>query len=935
MSPIATIIDMRHRLLARLLVLVFLTAFHQPMKGEVVDSLYRAFLSTATANKARVADDLFAKLHDVQVCDTLLHYNKLGKEALADAKLHYLMSEFYFDSEQFEQSLEAGKRAEALLEHINDLSFKSDVMSTLANTQFRLDDYDDALVSLLGAYKIDRQLGNDELISNDLNTLAAIYLAVQQPRMGIYHIEKAIALERKLGRPNYLAIRLGMASELYLMDGDTDKALKTIKEAYDIDLKDGREEKAAIRQSQMGAVLEKKGQLDDARSLIEKALATLEKAQNTYSIAVCHNQLGGILQKQGQRAEAIKHYKQALELSIQCGSPKQERNAEHGLWETMREDNPTVAMLHLERYATLSDSLRNRITSLQMKVMDATMHDVEQSEEIETAMRERRILTWAGSLLGLMLIITAIGLFYSWRRSRRALQFHCQSQELHSHFLSNIAHELHTPLTAIMSAGEQLSKSTRTSHEENERLGKMIVTQSDNILGIVNQLIEIEEVESDSDKLIWKDGDIVLFTRLLVNNFSEEAQQHKVKLEFTCPSHSLMVKFVPDHLRKIIHSLLFNAIKYTSGGGYVTVKLTPLDDNKMRFIIADTGKGIPPDEQDRIFEPFTQGDNAVGTSLSLSLTNQLVKALNGDISVDSKPGQGTTFTIVLPVQSSAKAPFESRNNVAALTDQLGDGEKSLKPLVFIVESDDIVAQFTASHLRDDYALRMLTDGQEAYDNAQTLIPDLIVTSIILPTMDGKELIRKVRSHDELKHIPIIALTSTRGEQERISCLEAGANAVLVKPFNSDELKLEARHLIERQAILHERFVRSIETVPDKLIPTLSKEDQQFMNKLIDAIHALMAKQEISMDHLAAALSVNRYQMRARVMAITGLTPMAYALQVRLNHARRMITSNEDLPLTVIANRCGFQNLSHFSNSFKQQFGMSPKQYRKSPDNNGS
>ncbi len=933
MSQQTAITTLRHHLITSLLVIVSLAAFHLPMNGEAVDSLYHIYLNAAPADKVAAADVVFGKLHDTQVCDEVLHYSELGKPDQADARLHYLMSEYYYDQEHFEKSLESGRRAKDLLDKVSDLTLKSDVLNTLANAYFRLEVYDDALVALLAAYKIDRELGDDKLISSDLNTLAAIYLAVQQPQPSIHYIENAIALERKLGRPASLAIRLGMASELYLINGETDKALQTIQEAYRLDSIDGRAEKAAIRQSQMGAVLEEMGQLDEARRLVEKALPVLEKAQNTYSIAVCYNQLGIIAQKQGRTADAISHFKRALALSIQCGAPKVERQAEHGLWETMRKDNPTVAMLHLERYAALSDSLRNHTASLQMKVMDATLHDMELAEASESAQKSNRTLFWSGTLLSLMLLLTALGLFYSWRRSKKALQQEQQSQELRSLFLSNITRALHTPLTVILDAGKQLCESPRANREENERIGKMIVGQGNNMLGMFNKLLDIEMVKAAVAEPDWKDGDIVLFTRLMVNNFADEARQHGIRLDFTSSVKSLMVRFIPEYVAKTINTLLTNSIIYTPKNGNISVDLTPIEDDKIRLIVADTGKGIPPEEINRIFDPFTQsenGDDGVGTSLSLSLVNHMVKTMGGEIKVDAEPDKGTTFTITIPVQQSPKSAVERQEAATLFVRKSIDAEKDkpLKPLVFIVENDDDVAYLTANHLRDDYNLRFLSDGKEAYEQAQVLMPDLIVTSINVSTMDGKELIRHIRSNDELKHIPIIAVTDSRSEVERISCLKAGANAVLVKPFNTNELQLVTQSFIERQVILRERFIRSCDTVPDRLTPTMDIEDQQFMSKFVDVIYAQMAKQDINMDHVAAAMSVSRGMLRSRIMDITGMTPMGYALQVRLNYAGRLILNSEGLPLSTIANKCGFQNLSHFSNSFKQQFGMSPTQYRK-------
>ena len=215
-----------------------------------------------------------------------------------------------------------------------------------------------------------------------------------------------------------------------------------------------------------------------------------------------------------------------------------------------------------------------------------------------------------------------------------------------------------------------------------------------------------------------------------------------------------------------------------------------------------------------------------------------------------------------------------------------------------------------------------------------MVPDLIITNMKMPVMDGRQLIEHVRKNKSLNHIPIIAMTTSTSDQERMACIRAGADAVLVKPFNSDELRLLTGQLITMRSLLRERYVKSAPAVTPTESGTkkMSNEDKEFINRLIDIIHAHMAKEDlvIDIDNISAALSLSRKQLRSRIAAITGMTAVAFVLQVRLNYAQRLITT-DDAPLTTIAKRCGFQTLSHFSKAFKQQFGISPQQFRKNID----
>ena len=907
-------------------------------KGEPIDSLYHVYIQASDAQKADAARVLAHEVYKKGLITTQIPINESMSEEEIEAKIHYCMAEHYFDLDDFDTSLEMGKKAFELIGIIKETQLKSDLMGIIANAYFRTGNYDEALKATLSAYQLDKELNDEELISSDLNMFGVIYLAVQQPKPGIYYIEKAIALERKLKRPDRLASRLGTASELYLMNNELDKAMDAIDEAYSLDHKNGHNEKAAIRLVQKAAVLEQQSRLDEAQDILLKALPTLEKYENLYSMATCYNQLGSIHNKTGKSQEALNCYKKALSLSIKCGAPMTELKAERGMWESLRETNPTVALLHLERYAALSDSMNNKIMATTRKLMDVNSSSESTIDLNENAKNTPSYLFWSALLSSLMILVVLGGLFYAWRKTKKALELQRQTQEMRNHFITNITNELQTPLTVIMNAGEQLQEKRRGSAEENKQIGNIIVKHGDKMLGLVNQLLDIEKVRSKVDQPELKQGDIVMFTRMLVDNFSDSAQQHMINLSFSSPLRSLNVVFAPDYIRKIFHMLIANSIKYTPANGSINVSLEQLEPTILRFIVADTGQGIPPNEMYRVFEPFyqgTSGDDGVETGLDLTLTNQLVKTLNGTIKFDSKPGEGTSFIIDIPVQpgdsSSIESKEEFQNMAVERISPARDAKQ--KPLVFIVENNADVGFFIASHLRDKYNLRFARDGHEAYRNAQELVPELIITNLVMPVMDGKQLIKNLRANPSLNHIPIIAMTSRMGEQERMSCIEVGADAVLVKPFNSSEMCLLVDHFIQQRSALREQFTKkSTNDSNETPMAKISKEDKKFLNKLIDVIYAQMAKDDIDMEHIAAVLSLSRKQLRTRVMEITGLTPVAYVLQVRLNYAKQMIMS-EDTSLTTIASKCGFQNLSHFSKAFKHQFKVSPTQFRKNLDEN--
>ena len=918
--------------------IVLLATSLQPMMSETVDSLYTIFLNSPESQKVEAANTVFKTLYQQQHIDTLLQFEKNGKTATIETRLHQAMADFYFEQGLYSASLDAGKRGADLLVSVKDDLLKSDVLNSVANAHFRLGNYAQAIKTLMEVYRIDKKNGDKTLISSDLNSLAAIFLSIEQPVPGIRFINEAIAIERELQRTDRLAIRLGMAAELYLINQETDKAMAAINEAFEIDHKEGRKDKAAVRLIQKAAILEHESRLKEALDCINQAMPLLEEANATYSLAVAYNQLGSIKEKQGNHQDAVSSFKKALELSIKCGSPKTERTAEYGLWQSLRANNPNAALFHLERYTVLNDSMQSSIKTAQQYMMGSSDLIDGESVNDEDGHKSRKLMKWGGAALVAMLLTALVIAFFTWHRNRRIRQMQHEIQAMKSHLITNISNTLQTPLTVVLSAGQHLLGEKRASLEDNKKTGEMIVRHGKNMLGLINELLDIDRARTAVDQPDYKPGNIVMFIRQLVENHVEAARKNKIFLEFNCQQNEIVVFFAPDCLRKIVRCLIDNAIKFTPSKGNITVSLNRLDVSHLTLTVQDTGKGIPVEERERIFEPFTQslnGDDAVETVVGLSLVNQLVHFMSGTISVDSELNQGTTFTIDFPVKPAEDTFLGTSEDGRSFADKriMPSGlKKQGGPLVLVVENNEDVAFFIGSLLQNDYEIRFAHDGQEAINNAQELVPALIITNIMMPVMNGKSLISQLRANETLSHIPVIALTSDHSEQERLACLEAGADVVLVKPFNSSELKLHACHLIGQRAKLREQLSKTINNHIDidnsKSKP--AKEDQEFLNRLIDIIHVQMAKDDIDIDHIAAAMSLSPKQLRMRVMSITGMRPIAYVLQVRLNYARRLV-ANDSISLTTIASKCGFQTLSHFSKAFKQQFGMSPLQYRKYQD----
>lgn len=468
-----------------------------------------------------------------------------------------------------------------------------------------------------------------------------------------------------------------------------------------------------------------------------------------------------------------------------------------------------------------------------------------------------------------------------------------------------------------------------------------IIRQGDHLLSLVNQLLNISKVRSSIEEPNWRTGDIVAFIRMIVENFQIFAQQKHLNLIFVPQQTFLQADFVPEYFRKIIHNLLSNALKYTPKGGHVYITTTE-ENNNLVIQIADSGKGIDKQDLPHIFETFYQGNNScmdMGTGVGLSLAKQMVETMGGQITVKSAVGKGTVFFVTLPLKHGASQweewiPGEPEKNLTPSVPtpdpaSSESGTSGADPAtILLVEDNQDVAFYIGGLLKDRYRLLYARDGKEGLEKAAEYMPDLILTDLMMPGMDGFDLCREIRSSIVLNHIPIIIITAKSEDVDKVQGLEAGADAYLLKPFNSDELHVRIAKLLEQRRVLREKYSRALRNnCPGsvKLLPA----DQAFMDRLTDIVYSQLSDTALNSDKIAEKMCMSKSQLNRKVRVITGSNTTTYILHVRMEKAKRMLSSN-DMPIGDIAMQCGFEDAGYFGRVFKQTFGMTPSQYRKKP-----
>ena len=520
--------------------------------------------------------------------------------------------------------------------------------------------------------------------------------------------------------------------------------------------------------------------------------------------------------------------------------------------------------------------------------------------------------------------------------------------ELKSRFFANISHEFRTPLTLILGPVKRMQDAA-VDQQCREELG-LVHRNASRLLQLVNQLLDLSRLESGSMKLQTAPEDIVPLLRGLLQSFSSYAERKKISMAFTSSAETIVVYIDRDKVQKIITNVLSNAFKFTPEGGRIEMSLAQ-DPHYVNVRISDTGIGIPAQKIPRIFDRFYQVDGShtreqEGTGIGLSLTRELVELHKGTIAVESAEGEGTTFTIRLPLgkvhltaeEICEPEMVEKREaDKAATPPSPMSGEEATrageipkdtirekgKPVLLLVEDNSDVRQYIRRDLDKEYNILEATDGADGWSKSVEQFPDIIVSDVMMPKMDGFALCAKLKSDERTSHIPVILLTAKASSQDKIEGFRTGADDYIMKPFELPELQARLQNLLDQRKRLHEYFKKHglFEIEEQNITPV----DQKFLQNAVAAITRHMSDREFGVESLAAEMAVSRSLLLKKMEALIGELPSELIKRTRLNKAAKLLESRFG-NVTEVAFEVGFTNPSYFAECFRKQFGFPPSHY---------
>ena len=818
-----------------------------------------------------------------------------------------------------------------------------------------------AMDVLLRSIELAEQSGNQDHLAACYNEMGDLYSYQFQYQKARDYFNKAIAIRSQLPDTLKLFYSYGQLGDLFLNMERYDSAVVYAQRALELAERYDRPALACTQYNNLGYAYKQMGDLSAARTYLEKSLQLATSVGNELVEHQIYNNLAEIESREGNP-------QRSLELAGKVVAFAQENKflALEGkaVWNVANAHAGAGAFAQayeaMQRAFEIRDTLVRQENMRKMAELE-TQYDTEQ-KEAQLAQQQLIIAqqknTQKNFLIAAVVALLLLGGSFQFFRYRQRLQRKeaelaleierleaeqlRQLDRLKSNFFANISHEFRTPLTLIQGPVEQALKGVaadetpvRTSNLQ------MIRRNTLRLQNLVDQLLDLSKLESGKMQLQVRRGPLLPFLRAVIFSFESLAERKGIDFAASFPEELEEAWFDPDKWEKILVNLLSNAFKFTPEGGSVRV-VAAVAPEGLQLSVTDSGKGIAPGEIDRIFDRFYQveGSEAGGTGIGLALVRELVAVQGGKISVESEVGVGTSLHLLLPyrredfsetelLQSEEAPPAAIARAIPAEEPQESPTpvsppfeEADERPLLLIAEDNPDLRQFISQILQDSYRILTAHNGREGLEQAIERTPDLLISDVMMPEMDGFELCRTLKEDERTSHIPVVLLTAKAGQEHKVAGLETGADDYLTKPFDEKELRVRVRNLIEQRRQLREKFGGELVLRPSAVAVT--SVDQRFLEKVKETIEANLGNEQFSVTELAEAVAFSRSQLHRKLKSLTDKSPNELIRNFRLTRAKELLEQGAG-NVSEVALEVGYGNLSYFTKSFKEAFGQLPSE----------
>ena len=544
-------------------------------------------------------------------------------------------------------------------------------------------------------------------------------------------------------------------------------------------------------------------------------------------------------------------------------------------------------------------------------------------------------------------------------RMRNEVYINNRLAELKIRFFTNISHELRTPLTLIQGPISSLRRDEKLSATGKEYL-QLIDRNANKMLHLVNQILDFRKVQNGKMPLHLSHADICEIVKVILDEYRMAATDRNIRLNVITPEDPLMAWCDAEKIGVIVNNMASNAFKYTQPGGNITVTISEDTGNKLCSIrVEDDGASIPEQQLETIFDRFSMADNATssdtqqtGTGIGLSLSREYALMHHGKIWAENVAGGGAAFTVEFPTNKevfdgdNTELLFDDNTAAAELPELSGSPQNSQNSQnsqssqpsapsenILLVEDNADLRRMLTLQLSRHYSVTAASDGIEALEKIKLTPPDLVITDLMMPRMDGAELLRRIRQDFAVSHVPVIILTAKNGDSEKTHLIAGGANAFITKPFSNEMLSARIRQLLQEQSTFQRKMLLKSQQAEntstdaaDEYEKHLARKDMEFIDNIRSVIEENMQNEDFNIDSIAETAGLSRSAFFKKLKSLTGLAPVDLVKKIRLSKAERLVATT-DKSISEIAYSVGFKESSYFGKCFKKEFGMTPLEYR--------
>ncbi|MBK8564819.1 MAG: tetratricopeptide repeat protein [Saprospiraceae bacterium] len=921
--------------------------------------------------------------------DTLEQLAKAARDPKSRARVEILRGYSLYEQGKYADAMPPYKRALAIAMQTTDLELQGKALNSVGNVFHNIGRNDSAIVYLTQSAKIKEELGNMKDVAAVYSNIGNVFSDEKSPDKAIEWLQKSLAIRLSLPDGEKGAIVCyNNLSVAYNGKEDYDKAIEYAQRGFDLAMQTGNKFHAGVLAGSLGHLWLEKRNLDKSIEMSNLAVQLLTETNRRSNLVFPYTNLSEAWWRKGnyQKALETNQLGYAIMEELKLIEPLEVYYENFAnVYESMGDHKQ--ALVWFKKFMVLDDSLFNKEKLEAIAEVEAKFETekkeaqlARQKLDLERQSSQKRTI-----LISAIAAMLALGGGFQYLRSKQRIKQkeaelaaqleHAEADKLRemdtlkSTFFANISHEFRTPLTLIVSPLEQMingsfqgdfQKYYRIMHRNGKRL-----------LDLVNQLLDLSRLEGGKLKLQVAEGDLVGFVKAVAYSFESLAMRKQIDYQIIVEERPAASYFDKDKVEKILSNLISNAFKFTNDGGRIEVRMTmdysqrsgdksggdfksPPDlgtivNRQSSIQIKDNGMGIPADQLPHIFERFAKtvtSELQPGSGIGLALTKELVELHKGKIEVESREGEGTIFTVILPVDRDAFDEHEinlSTPNVleqpAISTSETTSGVKATipistdfqsailqpqSPILLVVEDNPDVRNYIADQFREQYQIIEAENGRLGLEKALETTPDLVISDIMMPEMDGTEFCKQLKINEKTSHIPVVMLTALAEQGDRIKGLELGADDYLIKPFDAKELTVRVANLIAGRQKLQEHYRRSLNSFAPIAELKAESVDAVFLKKVREAVEANMEEESFSVVELGAQVGMSRSQLHRKLSALTGFSPNEVIRNMRLEKAKQLLEKRVG-NASEVAYMTGFNSPAYFAKCFKDYFGVTPSE----------